>query len=232
MKIACALAAAAASLLATSAAPAATAVIDGITVTDGGRVNPLTFPSFTQQLPADVVGAGPVTLNVGQPGGSNPPAPNPGWDPWGLSDTTRQWVNVGNDNSGGIYNFSGEHLSIVWGSPNNVPSPSNPASTAGDDNYVAFFTGADGQGSLIGLVEANDLYNSFGPSITNTQDPGYLISFNTPQAFGSVEFYTTPSAFEFAVVPEASTWALLLAGFAGLGFVGFRRSRRAVALSL
>ena len=26
--------------------------------------------------------------------------------------------------------------------------------------------------------------------------------------------------------PEASTWAMMLAGFAGLGFVGFRRSRK------
>jgi len=138
---------------------------------------------------------------------------------------------VGNNDSGGIYNLSGDHLSIVWGSPNDVPTLANPASTAGNDNYVAFFTGANGSGSLIGLVEANDLYNAFGPSVTNTQDPGYLISFNTPAAFGSVEFYTTPSAFEFAVVPELSTWVMLLAGFAGLGFVGFRRSRRSVALS-
>jgi hypothetical protein len=32
--------------------------------------------------------------------------------------------------------------------------------------------------------------------------------------------------------PEASTWAMMLAGFAGLGFVGLRGSRQAVALSL
>lgn len=30
-----------------------------------------------------------------------------------------------------------------------------------------------------------------------------------------------------AGVPEASTWAMMLAGFAGLGFVGYRRSQRA-----
>ena len=29
------------------------------------------------------------------------------------------------------------------------------------------------------------------------------------------------------VVPEPSTWAMLLLGFAGLGFVGYRRTRRA-----
>jgi len=61
MKITYALAAAAAALLTATAASAATAVIDGITVTDGGRVNPLTFPSLGQSLPNDVVGPGPVT---------------------------------------------------------------------------------------------------------------------------------------------------------------------------
>jgi PEP-CTERM motif len=32
-----------------------------------------------------------------------------------------------------------------------------------------------------------------------------------------------------AVVPEPSTWAMMLAGFAGLGFVGYRASRRSAA---
>ena len=30
-------------------------------------------------------------------------------------------------------------------------------------------------------------------------------------------------------VPEPSTWAMMLAGFAGLGFLGWRGSRRTVA---
>jgi PEP-CTERM motif len=33
-----------------------------------------------------------------------------------------------------------------------------------------------------------------------------------------------------SVVPEPSTWAMLLLGFAGLGYAGYRRSRRAVAV--
>jgi hypothetical protein len=33
-------------------------------------------------------------------------------------------------------------------------------------------------------------------------------------------------------VPEASTWAMMLAGLAGLGLVGFRRSRQSNSLSL
>ena len=32
--------------------------------------------------------------------------------------------------------------------------------------------------------------------------------------------------------PEPSTWAMMLLGFAGLGYAGFRRSRQAVAMSV
>jgi hypothetical protein len=32
-----------------------------------------------------------------------------------------------------------------------------------------------------------------------------------------------------SVVPEPSTWGMMLLGFAGLGFVGFRASRRTAA---
>jgi hypothetical protein len=34
--------------------------------------------------------------------------------------------------------------------------------------------------------------------------------------------------FEVSGVPEASTWALMLVGFAGLGFAGYRKTRRAI----
>ena len=30
-----------------------------------------------------------------------------------------------------------------------------------------------------------------------------------------------------SAIPEPSTWAMMLAGFAGLGFLGFRRARKA-----
>ena len=38
------------------------------------------------------------------------------------------------------------------------------------------------------------------------------------------------SNLSFTAVPEPSTWAMMLAGFAGLGFAGYRGSRKSVAL--
>ena len=212
-KIFLSVAAAAAMILAASAASAATAIIDGITVNDYGRVNPA-GPDYAQPG----VGTGTSQIQIGQVNVMPPNPPefgNPGWNPYGLSDTTHPWWNI----EGGqvTFNGPGNALTIVWGSPND----NNPQAT----NTVSFYTGANGTGSLIGQVLASDLYSNFS-NIDNTQDPGFVVSFMTPQTYGSVVFTTGSTDFEFAAVPEPSTWAMLGIGFAGLALAGYKRSRR------
>jgi hypothetical protein len=212
-KIILSVAGAVATILAASAACAATATIDGITVNDYGRVNPA-GPDFAQPG----VGTGTAQIQIGQVNVTPPNPPefdNPGWDPYGASDTTHSWWNI----EGGAVTFNGlsNALTIVWGSPND----NDPSAT----NTVTFYSGANGSGSVIGKVLASDLYSNFS-DIDNTQDPGYLISFITPEQFGSVVFTTGSSDFEFAAVPELSTWAMLGIGFAGLALTGYKRSRR------
>jgi hypothetical protein len=212
-KIFLSVAAAGAMILAASAASAATAIIDGVTVNDYGRVNPA-GPDYAQPG----VGTGTAQIQIGQVNVMPPNPPefgNPGWNPYGASDTTHRWWNI----EGGqvTMNGSGDALTIVWGSPND----NNPAAT----NIVSFYSGANGTGSLIGQVLASDLYSNFS-DINNTQDPGFLVSFMTPEKFGSVVFTTGSTDFEFAAVPEPSTWAMLGIGFAGLALSGYKRSRR------
>jgi opacity protein-like surface antigen len=213
--LACAVAAAA--ILSASAASAAqTEIIDGVTVTDYGRVSP-SAPVYEQSG----VATPDAQIQIGQvTGPGNPPVfSNPGWDPYGLSDTSHYWWNV--EDGSVTIDSSGELLTLVWGSPNYAASS--------DTNTVSFYSGANGSGALIGTITAADLYADFA-GITNTTDPGYLISFVTSTPIGSVVF-TTPNAsdFEFAVVagvPEPSAWAMMLVGFAGLGYAGYQRSRR------
>jgi hypothetical protein len=50
-----------------------------------------------------------------------------------------------------------------------------------------------------------------------------------PYEFAIGPVYLGPES-EESVVPETSTWAMLLVGFAGLGFAGYRRARKSVAI--
>ena len=104
--------AAAATILTGSAASAAvqTATIDGITVIDYGRADPAR-PGFAQPG----VGTGTAQIQIGQVDVTPPNPPefaNPGWDPYGLSDTTHPWWNI----EGGTVTFNGSSnaLTIVW----------------------------------------------------------------------------------------------------------------------
>jgi PEP-CTERM motif len=51
-------------------------------------------------------------------------------------------------------------------------------------------------------------------------DPAYLHTLVIDVTTGSV-----------GAVPEPSTWAMMILGFAGLGFAGYRKSRKAVAIA-
>ena len=186
------------------------AVIDGITVTDSGLANPGS-PDYTQPAAFSSSGAQVQFAWTGTGLSNN------GWDPFGPSDTSHHWWNIGDYGGSVVFNLSGTGLNIVWGSPN-------------DNNTVSFYSGAGGTGSVVGAVTTSDLVSAFG--VGNYDQPGYLISFSTPQPFSSVVFSTGPTAFEFAVAaPELSTWGMMLAGFAGLGFVGYSRKRNESELS-
>jgi hypothetical protein len=68
-----------------------------------------------------------------------------------------------------------------------------------------------------------DLGSDFGPSIDLTF--GYTLVADGSGGFG----------FDFAIggaVPEASTWAMMLVGFAGLGFAGYRSTRKSAVVGL
>ena len=66
---------------------------------------------------------------------------------------------------------------------------------------------------------------------TNPLD-NQLVTITGLGAFTQVTFSTGPgNAFEFSLgsgVPEPSTWAMMLVGFAGLGFAGYRAQRKRV----
>jgi PEP-CTERM motif len=120
-------------------------------------------------------------------------------------------------------------LSIYWGSiDGNIPgSPS-----AGNINDLSITV--DGF-TLTGL----DLI-ALGAHGTGGQgDPkaNELVTITGLAAFTTVEFHTSRNAFEFSLgssssVPEPATWAMMMLGFAGLGYTAFRRNSKGRALAV
>ena len=72
--------------------------------------------------------------------------------------------------------------------------------------------------------------------------PGGLTAKNTALIYGDYYFTEAllrlqnvldgkPGWVLYSPVPEPSTWAMMLLGFAGLGFAGYRASRKTAALA-
>jgi len=95
---------------------------------------------------------------------------------------------------------------------------------------------SDYYGLTLTAYDASD--NPIGSAtIGNSYGYSTWISVSAP-GIASVQFTGTPGYFTLdnvtvtGGVPEASTWAMMLAGFAGLGFAGLRAPRKTAAVAL
>ena len=78
----------------------------------------------------------------------------------------------------------------------------------------------------------NCSYQALSLSETGYSSGGGGCSYDPESMTGTCDeffFFPTPVSFVLTSVPEPSTWAMMLVGFAGLGFAGYRASRRAAA---
>jgi hypothetical protein len=87
-----------------------------------------------------------------------------------------------------------------------------------------------------GVVITDDGVNITGISLNSTKISGYVlsdVSFNSHNVdvnfpfppFSSLPAGSTISLGVSTAIPELSTWAMMLFGFAGLGYAGFRKPR-------
>jgi hypothetical protein len=191
-------------------------VINNIDVTYVGDTG-APMPNVAQPSASLSFGA---QIQTGQPNTNPNPLSltNLGWSPFGSADTTHQWWNIGLNNGYANFDIAGSILNLIWGSPN-------------DDNKLTFYNGA----AVLGSVTTGDLIGAFSPPVGNNLNPGgYIFNFDpTGGNFTSLRFETGQTAFEFAfttAVPEPSTWAMMILGFAGVGYMTYRR-RNAAALA-
>jgi hypothetical protein len=118
----------------------------------------------------------------------------------------------------GATNFlSGTFADAVFGSGGALTlSASNPSST----QSVSFTSNVIAP-SLIGAFD-----RAMSLSFTDVGPPAAIVA-------GTLRSFTSDVSGDFSSsVPEPSTWAMMLLGFAGLGYVGFRKARARSAISI
>ena len=92
------------------------------------------------------------------------------------------------------------------------------------------------------LLAANTVWN-FGSGVDRFEvlgiDPGLGLDPNNPTAFISALTFTGPGQFTGTMtpvlaesVPEPSTWAMMILGFAGVGFMAYRRKSKPALMAV
>jgi hypothetical protein len=122
-----------------------------------------------------------------------------------------------------------DNLFYVNGSPQtcSIPSPPSalpPGNYGGDfDNYGVMLTLANGD--YVDLYSNGDIQATQSGSVPVTLPPYGVVVISSlgPD-------YTSAQSLSFST-PEPSTWAMMVLGFGGLGFAGYRKSHKAAAIA-
>lgn len=121
-----------------------------------------------------------------------------------------------------IYSFDGDGIN-TYGANGGINNAQDPTGYGGPN---AFFTNINGT-FLNGNATGTGLYTTG------------IVNFITPIPVGGQDYFsleeniaTQGGGITVGGVPEPSTWAMMLLGFAGLGFLSFRKSKRRSAILL
>lgn len=124
---------------------------------------------------------------------------------------------------------------ITTSTPGNETTGGPSAPVGFRDNFGTDLFGADQaypisamQGLLFDVGTTTPAFEAF-PLLNIASDPGYSVFTGT---VNGMEYYTQfgtsniGPAIAIGGVPELSTWAMMLLGFGGLGFLAYRRTRK------
>jgi PEP-CTERM motif len=103
------------------------------------------------------------------------------------------------------------------------------ADQVGFTGSVDVFSGLDGTGSLLAslsLPSTPNPYNVFVPIGVAFAGTAQSVIFGGAADFIAFDNITIGSQTPQGAVPEPSTWAMMILGFAGIGFMAYRRSRK------
>jgi hypothetical protein len=124
---------------------------------------------------------------------------------------------------------------------------SGPASTSFTINSASFFqVGGNLNINQAGITVTNGIVTSFAAQgsadgfttdgtifqLTDNVHPGFDFALDSQEEEGQILGRAVVGAPMVAAVPEPSTWAMMILGFVGIGFVVYRRKQNGSALSV
>ncbi len=168
-----------------------------------------TFANYSGSVTTPV-----ATITGGQlnPGGSTNPDS-------GISSSIANYLAASSGSTETIaFNSNQKYFGMLWGSVDTT----NTVSIYENNTLLASYTGSE-LNSSVGL----QYYSAPGSFVDFVADSSAQ-AFNKIVLSESATFFETDN-YATSAVPEASTWALMLLGFATLGFAGYRA--RGVAVS-
>jgi hypothetical protein len=135
------------------------------------------------------------------------------------------WLDTGiNLSAGTTYNFSVINPATIWSAGSNIPSSRESNANGIDPSFYGQFTFGDltaNYGTLVGEVGSHFFVIGTGPlslsGLSGELKIGYWDSFYGDNS-------GTQTVDIAAAIPETPTIAMILLGFAGVGFMAYRRS--------
>jgi hypothetical protein len=143
------------------------------------------------------------------------------------------WLDTGiNLNAGTIYNFDVINPGTIWSAGSDVPFSRESTANGIDPSFYGQFTFGDltaNFGTLVGEVGSHYFVIGTGPvslsGLSGELKVGYWDSVYGDNSGSQTLEITT-------AIPETSTVMMMLLGFAGVGFVAYRRSSNGPAFRL
>jgi hypothetical protein len=205
---------------------ALTGAAGAVTVTlSPGPMNPTYFVGQTIGASNFSVGTDQWSLLSGSAGVAVGTTPNVSAAP--LGETTPYMSVEGDGTEQVVFGTARTSISIYWGSID--------GNQGGNDNLNSFAITVDGY-TLTGADLV--LKGASGTGDQTSPLGNELITITGLGSFTTATFTSTRNAFEFSLpgvtpgVPESSTWAMMMVGFAGLGYAAFRRSSKSQPLAI
>lgn len=100
---------------------------------------------------------------------------------------------------------------------------------AGD--YVIVMTMPNGNADDQSILNTSETTSAPVTYVNSAFDVGSSLAYPTDVGAFAIGMFGPNFTFAGSAIPEPSTWAMMLLGFAGLGFIGYRTSRKAASIA-